>query len=122
MSDAVDPPESLPLRVYNLQHELTQAYDKIEELTEVGLRQMDTERSLKSELTELRERMKANYKVTLAIERMLYEAREQRDKLVNALERIEERYVDGWDTHEDWKAMGEMARQALAEVKQESHE
>jgi hypothetical protein len=122
MSDAVDPVESLPLRVYNLQHELTQAYDKIEELTEVGLRQMDTERSLKSELTELRERMKANYKVTLAIERMLYEAREQRDKLVNALERIEERYVDGWDTHEDWKAMGEMARQALAEVKQESHE
>jgi len=85
MSDAVDPVESLPLRVYNLQHELTQAYDKIEELTEVGLRQMDTERSLKSELTELRERMKANYKATLAIERMLYEAREQRDRLAEAL-------------------------------------
>ena len=49
--------------------ELTEAQDKIEELVETGLTQMDKERSLKRELAE---------------------ARKQRDTLAEALEKIEQ--------------------------------
>ena len=38
-----------------LQRELTEAQDKIEELVEIGLTQMDKERSLKRELAKARE-------------------------------------------------------------------
>ena len=34
MSDAVDPVESLPLRVYNLQRELAEARERIDKLAE----------------------------------------------------------------------------------------
>jgi len=35
------------------------------------------------------------------------------DRLVSALEQIEDAYVDGDDTYESWKAMGEIARDTL---------
>lgn len=35
------------------------------------------------------------------------------EKMLTALERIEEIYCDGRNTHDDWRAMGELARQAL---------
>jgi len=34
-------------------------------------------------------------------------------KVMAVLEAIEERYTDGDDTYEDWRAMGELARDAL---------
>lgn len=43
------------------------------------------------------------------LERQLAEARE-------ALEKIEERYIDGEDTYVDWKHMGTTARDALAQL------
>jgi len=51
------------------------------------------------------------------LERELASVTEQRDRLAEAVERIEEIFVDGCDTYEDWKAMGEIARQALVAVK-----
>jgi hypothetical protein len=51
------------------------------------------------------------------LERERDEARDQRDRLAEAVERIEEIFVDGCDTYEDWKAMGEIARLALAAAK-----
>lgn len=41
---------------------------------------------------------------------------EEVDRLCSALRRIEEIYVDGCDTHADWRAMGEIARSALEAV------
>jgi hypothetical protein len=41
----------------------------------------------------------------------------QRDELLDALYAIDERFVDGCDTHEDWKFMGQKARAAIAAVK-----
>jgi hypothetical protein len=41
----------------------------------------------------------------------------QRDELLEALYAIEERFVDGCDTCDDWKFMGETARAAIAAVK-----
>jgi hypothetical protein len=41
----------------------------------------------------------------------------QRDGLMEALYAIEERFVDGCDTCDDWKFMGETARAAIAAVK-----
>ena len=35
-------------------------------------------------------------------------------KLESVIEAIEEIYVDGCDTYEDWKAMGDLARAALS--------
>ncbi len=37
------------------------------------------------------------------------------DRMTAALARIEDIYCDGYDTHDDWKAMGEIARAALNE-------
>jgi len=34
-------------------------------------------------------------------------------KVLAVIEAIEERYTDGDDTYEDWRAMGELARDAL---------
>ena len=51
------------------------------------------------------------------LERQLSEARSQRDELLEALYAIEERFVDGCDTYDDWQFMGETARAAIAAVK-----
>lgn len=37
------------------------------------------------------------------------------DRMIAALARIEDIYCDGDDTHDDWRAMGEIARAALNE-------
>lgn len=39
----------------------------------------------------------------------------ERDKAHAAIQAIEERYIDGCDTYEDWKFMGDTARQFLSE-------
>ena len=41
----------------------------------------------------------------------------QRDELIEALYAIEERFVDGCDTYDDWQFMGQKARAAIAAVK-----
>jgi hypothetical protein len=41
----------------------------------------------------------------------------QRDELMEALYTIDERFIDGYDTYDDWKFMGETARAAIAAVK-----
>jgi len=41
----------------------------------------------------------------------------ERDALCKALELIEDRFVDGESTHDDWLYMGVTARQALAKIK-----
>ena len=41
----------------------------------------------------------------------------QRDELLEALYAIDERFIDGCDTYDDWKFMGETARAAIAAVK-----
>jgi hypothetical protein len=38
-------------------------------------------------------------------------ARIQRDEALAVLSAIEERYIDGFDTYEDWKFMGDAARE-----------
>jgi hypothetical protein len=38
----------------------------------------------------------------------------ERDAAIAALESIEERFIDGCDTCEDWKFMGDTAREFLA--------
>ena len=37
----------------------------------------------------------------------------ERDSAIATIVAIEEIYIDGCDTYEDWKAMGELARAAL---------
>ncbi len=37
----------------------------------------------------------------------------QRDEAINALMKIEEIFIDGDDTYEDWKSMGQIARTFL---------
>lgn len=37
----------------------------------------------------------------------------QRDEAINALMKIEEIFIDGCDTYEDWKSMGQIARTFL---------
>ena len=44
-------------------------------------------------------------------------AMRERDELLGALYAIEERFVDGCDTYEDWQFMGQTARSAIAAVK-----
>jgi hypothetical protein len=39
----------------------------------------------------------------------------ERDAAIAALMAIEERYIDGCDTYEDWKFMGDTARAFLSE-------
>lgn len=50
------------------------------------------------------------------LERELAEVRKQRDILETALMIIEGYYVDGENTYEDWKAMGQTARNALSRI------
>jgi hypothetical protein len=49
---------------------------------------------------------------TLAVENMLEvnEICKQRDAAIDALMKIEDIYIDGDDTYEDWKSMGQIAR------------
>jgi hypothetical protein len=46
---------------------------------------------------------------------VMRELKQQRDRLEEALMRIEERYVDGDNTYEDWRTMGKIAQEALEE-------
>ena len=39
----------------------------------------------------------------------------ERDAAVRIIAQIEERYIDGCDTYEDWKFMGDTARAFLSE-------
>lgn len=48
---------------------------------------------------------------TLDYERM----KQERDEVLEALMRIEEIFIDGEDTYEDWKKMGDIAVKALEE-------
>jgi hypothetical protein len=41
----------------------------------------------------------------------------QRDELLEALYTIDERFIDGCDTYDDWQFMGQTARAAIAAVK-----
>jgi hypothetical protein len=41
----------------------------------------------------------------------------QRDELLEALYAIDERFIDGCDTCDDWQFMGQTARAAIAAVK-----
>jgi hypothetical protein len=50
------------------------------------------------------------------LERELAEVQKQRDILETALMIIEGYYVDGENTYEDWKAMGQTARNALSRI------
>jgi hypothetical protein len=49
---------------------------------------------------------------TLAVENMLEvnELCNQRDAAIDALMKIEDIFIDGDDTYEDWKSMGQIAR------------
>ena len=67
-----------------LQRELTEAQDKIEELVETGLTQMDKERSLKRELDEVRKQRD--------IYRKLLEKNQEQKKYILELEEK----LDGW--------------------------
>ena len=40
----------------------------------------------------------------------------ERDEVVRALMKIEEVFIDGEDTYEDWKTMGNIAREALEKL------
>jgi hypothetical protein len=40
----------------------------------------------------------------------------ERDAAIAVISAIEERYIDGWDTYEDWKFMGRAARAFLENV------
>lgn len=51
------------------------------------------------------------------MERELMKAEKERDAAWEALMRIEEIFVDGDDTYEDWKAMGDIVRKALEVAK-----
>jgi hypothetical protein len=52
---------------------------------------------------------------TLAVENMLEVNKicKQRDAAIDAIMKIEEIYIDGDDTYEDWKSMGQIARTFL---------
>jgi hypothetical protein len=41
----------------------------------------------------------------------------QRDELLEAIYAIDERFIDGCDTYDDWKFMGQTARDIIAAVK-----
>ena len=34
----------------------------------------------------------------------------ERDAALRVIEQIEDRYIDGWDTYDDWRFMGQTAR------------
>lgn len=108
-----------------LQRELTEAQDKIEELVEIGLTQMDKERSLKRELAEARKHA-ANQRrladLVLAHRDLLIE---ERDRLEKALMRFdvdwtleEGEETTTYFTYEDQQIL----RNALASMKGDSHE
>jgi len=40
----------------------------------------------------------------------------QRDAAIDAIMKIEEIYIDGDDTYEDWKSMGQIARTFLEKI------
>lgn len=60
-----------------------------------------------------RERNEARHHAHAA-ELLSLSAEHERDRYRAALEAIEERFIDGIDTYDAWKAMGELARAALA--------
>jgi hypothetical protein len=53
------------------------------------------------------------YEEGCKLERELATVTAQRDRLAEVMMAIEERYIDGCDTYEDWKFMGDTARAAL---------
>ena len=67
-------------------------------------------RKLERERNELQEKYD-----TLAVENMLEvnEICNQRDAAIDAIMKIEEIFIDGDDTYEDWKSMGQIARKFL---------
>lgn len=84
----------------------------------------DFARKLERELAEAQQQIEANHKATLVIERMLYEAREQRGRLADAALVLAEEYEDRraqwgdeylWTKHEDT----ERVNAAIAAVKGE---
>ena len=67
-------------------------------------------RKLEHALDELQEKYD-----TLAVENMLEVNKicKQRDAAIDALMKIEDIFIDGDDTYEDWKSMGQVARTFL---------
>lgn len=49
----------------------------------------------------------------VADRRLVDKLERENHELLSALERIEDRYCDGENTFNDWKAMGEIARETL---------
>jgi len=84
---------------------------------------VDTCKQLERELAAAREQIKANHKGCELIERMVYEARQQRDTLAEAAQAV----VDRWDAP-TWKDLEPTAkvinalRKAIAAVKGGSDE
>jgi hypothetical protein len=66
--------------------------------------------SVEKKLNEIQEKYD-----TLAVENMLEvnEICKQRDAAIDALMAIEDIFIDGDDTYEDWKSMGQIARTFL---------
>ena len=64
-------------------------------------------RKLEDKLKEVQEKYD-----TLAVENMLEVNKicKQRDAAIDALMKIEDIFIDGDDTYEDWKSMGQIAR------------
>jgi hypothetical protein len=73
-------------------------------------REREAHNKTKRERDELREKYD-----TLAVENMLEvnEICNQRDAAIDAIMKIEEIFIDGDDTYEDWKSMGQIARKFL---------
>jgi hypothetical protein len=66
--------------------------------------------SVEKKLNEIQEKYD-----TLAVENMLEVNKicKQRDAAIDALMKIEDIFIDGDDTYEDWKSMGQVARTFL---------
>jgi uncharacterized protein YhaN len=75
----------------------TDATQKLKDIIGDEYVSVDFARLIERELAEYREQLKANHKATEMLERMVYEAREQRDRLANALER--------WPEIREWLEM-----------------
>lgn len=80
----------------------------------------DVCRQLERELAEAREQISTlMHQQTIAMQELQekwHAALKQRDILETALMIIEGYYVDGENTYEDWKAMGQTAKNALSRI------
>ena len=88
--------------------------------TELELQQQEQISQLERELAEARAQIEANHEATLAIERMVYDARAQRDRMAEALRELCETLLK--DKPRDITELLNKAGDALAAVKGGSDE